>query len=463
MLKISEGADPNYLATVVKIPKIMPHGGADKLELVEVFGNTIVIGKGSYIEGEVVVYFPTESVLSGRFLSYYNLYDNPLLNRDGTTKSYFSKSGRVKAVKLRGVPSQGVLFKVSELAKYYGIDENEFRLDSIFDTVGDDVLVTKYIKGERVAGEANVKKSRVPKWIEKTIGVFPRPIRKNAYGFVNAWYNRDIEGIKSKIVDGHWHFHYKTQNLGQNVWLIKPEDEVTITSKVHGTSAIYGMVLCNKTFNPLRSLWNKIGGNIKSTEYKFIYSSRSLLKNRKDGTYAEDVWGNHAKVLDKEITYQNSQGLIFFGEIVGWASSGKMIQKNYDYGVEKGKSEFWVYRATYTSENGTIRELGWNELELVCRNRNLKMVPLYYKGLAKDVFDGIPVNEEWPQSFLHALKAKYLDKKCEFCTTGAINEGIVLRNESSEKKPALKFKSPLFVVKETKARDNNEENLDEDS
>ena len=38
------------------------------------------------------------------------------------------------------------LFKVSELVKYYEIDENTFNLGDTFDTVGDDILVKKYAK-----------------------------------------------------------------------------------------------------------------------------------------------------------------------------------------------------------------------------------------------------------------------------------------------------------------------------
>ena len=163
-LKITEGADPNYLATVVEVPTIKEHPNAERLELVEIFGNTIVIGKGSYTKGDKVVYFPVEAQISKKFLSWANLLDKPELNADQKTKGFFQSKGRVRAVALRGIPSQGFLFKVSELAKYYEIEENTFSIGDIFDTVGSDLLVTKYIKGDsKKSGEVNVKKSRVPK------------------------------------------------------------------------------------------------------------------------------------------------------------------------------------------------------------------------------------------------------------------------------------------------------------
>ena len=277
ILKISEGSDPNYLVSIIKCPKITNHPGADKLELTEIFGNTVVIGKGAYTENQVLAYFPIECCLSPKFLSHFNLFDKEELNNDGKTKSYFSSSARVKAIKLRGIASQGFLFKVSELAKYYEIEDTVFGIGDVFDMVGSDILVKKYQKGDSKS-KTSVSKSIVPNWIDKTISIFPKRVRRKCYLAVNYWYNKGNESISKSIVDGQWHYHYDTENIGRNIWLIKPEDYINISSKVHGTSAIYGMVLCKKTFNPLRSLWNKVGGSIEDTEYKLIYASRTVIK-----------------------------------------------------------------------------------------------------------------------------------------------------------------------------------------
>ena len=458
-LSITEGADPNYLATVVKVPTIKNHPNADKLELVEVFGNTIIIGKGLYTEGELVVYFPVESAISLKFLSWANLRDHAELNADGKTKGFFGKHGRVKAIGLRGMPSQGFLYKVSELAKYYETDENTFSLGDTFDTVGDDPLVKKYVKGtDRAPGEQNVKKSRVPKWLDKTIGVMPRPIRRNAYVFVNAWFNRNSEGIKSQIVEGEFKFHYKTEHLGRNIFLVNPDDFITISSKMHGTSAIYSNILCKKPFNPIRSIANKLGYNIPTTEHKFVYSSRSVLKNRRDGKFTDDVWGIIASEIKDEIPWAYT----VYGEIVGYTPGGAMIQKNYDYGVTKGDCEFRVYRITSNLSNGEVYEHEWYEIEEFCMEHGLQTVPVYYNGYAKDLFaDTVPVDDSWNENFLTKLKETYLDQPCELCTTGVVNEGIVLRIENNPKRIALKFKSPQFNIAETKLRDENYEDLEE--
>lgn len=458
MLTISKDADPNYLATVVLCPELKEHPNANKLEIATVFGGDVIVAKDCYTVGEKLVYFPVESCISTAFLSWANLLDKAELNFDGKTKGFFSpKNGRVKAVKLREIPSQGFLFKVSKLAEFYGIDESSFKVGESFDTVKGDHLVKKYIKNEGGTNQPSVVKKRIPKWLDSTISVFPRPIRKGLYVAINSYYNKKAEGIKSLIVDGQWRFHYKTEQAGRNIFTINPDDEIVVSSKLHGTSAIYGNVLCKKPFNIFRFIGKKIGLNVVDTEHKFIYSSRSILKNRRDGKYTEDVWGKIAEELDGNIP----PNIICYGEIVGFSSINKHIQKNYDYGITKGDLDFYLYRMTENTPDG-VRELSWDEIKEFSKKTLFDTVPVYFKGKAKDMFD-IPVDDNWREQFLIALKVKYLDKTCEFCTTGVVNEGIVIRNESKESKTALKYKSPSFLIKESAARDKGEEDMEEES
>lgn len=459
LLKISEGADPNYLATVVKIPTIKAHPNADKLEIVEIFGNTIVIGKGSYTEGELVVYFPVESAICNKFLSWANLFEKPEMNRDQLTKGYFQNKGRVRAVALRGIPSQGFLFKVSELVKYFEVSPSHFIVGETFDIVGGEVLATKYIKGTSKESNPTSKKSRVPKWLDKTIGILPRPLRRKSYIFVNAIYNKGNEGIKSQIIEGQFKFHYKTEHLGKNVFLVGPKDEITISGKLHGTSAIYANILCKKSLGIFDTVRNWFGGDIPTIGYKFVYASRSILKNRRDEKLTDDVWGIIAAELHAEIP----EGFTVYGEIVGYTPSGKTIQKGYDYGCPKDGCELRVYRITEHMGEDGIRELEWFEVEDFCHGAGLRTVPVYYSGTAKDLFPEIPVDADWNNNFLTKLKEVYLDVECVECTTGVVNEGIVLRIENGTTNPAFKFKSPKFLLKETAERDNDESNIEDEN
>jgi hypothetical protein len=446
MLKISKNSDPNYLAVVISCPKLTSHPNADKLEIVNIFGNDIIVAKGYYKENDTLIYFPVESTISDGFLSWSNLFDDPLKNSDKQTKSYFGKHGRVKAISLRGIPSQGFVCKTSTLSKYYNIDESIFNVGVSFDMVGDDVLLKKYIKPFK---NISRNEKKIPSFVERIIDLLPKPMGKVINQFLFDYLS---------IIDGQFKFHYSTEHLGKNIHLVNPDDEIVILSKLHGASAIYGNLLCRKPFNPLRDIINKLGDYLPSTHYKFIYSSRNVIKNLRDDTFTSDIWGDNARVYKSIIP----EGITVYGEIVGWTGINKYIQSNYDYGVKQGESKFYVYRVTYTEVDGEVYEYSWNEIEDFCIEHNMDTVPLYYKGAANCLFD-IVEDDKWHDNFLHALKEKYLDKVCELCKTDVVNEGIVLRIDSHEKRPTFKFKSPKFLIGESLLRDKGEDDMEEDN
>ena len=61
-----------YIAYVTKIKNIRPHPNADRLNLGECFGNTVVIGK-EYDENTLYIYFPTDGQLSEEYATINNL------------------------------------------------------------------------------------------------------------------------------------------------------------------------------------------------------------------------------------------------------------------------------------------------------------------------------------------------------------------------------------------------------
>jgi hypothetical protein len=234
MISISKNCDPNYLATIIQIDNIKDHPNAERLQVVSIFGGDVVIAKNQFQIGDTAIYFPVESCISQKFLSWANLLDKAEQNADGKTKGFFGSNGRVRAIKLREIPSQGFLFKVSKLAEYYGVNQSIFKLGESFDTVKDDLLVKKYIAVAGKVGVPNTPKKRVPKWLEASIRVFPLPIRKHLYNSINYFYDGSRNGISKLIVDGQWHLHYKTEQLGKNIFKINPEDYIVVSSKWHG-------------------------------------------------------------------------------------------------------------------------------------------------------------------------------------------------------------------------------------
>jgi len=451
MLKKSENHDINYLATVVELDNLKDHPNADKLEIFEIYGGNVIVAKGLYPIGEKVVYFPLDSKISVEFLSWANLLDKAELNADGKTKGFFGSQFRVKPIRLRQIPSEGFVYPVSKIAEFFGVDEKVFKVGESFDMVGDKVLLEKWVSGA-VKRESAPKKP-LPKWVQ----IMPRPIRK----FLGArFFNRKDAGFSQRIVQGQFHFHYSTPALGKMVFCIDPEDEITISSKFHGTSNVNSRILCYRERKWWEKLFNVSNGKLDK-EYHNVYSSRSIIKNRKDGTYTDDVWGKHAKeIFERNIL---PEGVSIFSEIVGYVNQGKQIQKSYDYGHKPGESGLYVYRMTSVDPAGNVTEWSFKDIIKFCRRNDLMYVPVYYQGIVKDLFPEIPVDDDWRKNFLKALSDKYLEKDCEFCKTKVPAEGIVVRNESKDKKPAFKFKSFAFSLRESGDRDKGETNIEEES
>ena len=145
-----------------------------------------------------------------------------------------------------------------------------------------------------------------------------------------------------------------------------------------------------------------------------------------------------------------------YGEVVGHS-----VQKNYDYGVPENDVDFYAYRITLTNEDGYVYEMPMNEVVDFCSQNNIKHVPVFYTGPAKDLFN-IKVNETFHENFLLNLKSAFnLEKKCELCLNDVPAEGICVRNLSKPKQRALKFKSFIFLKKETADLDNGESNVED--
>ena len=246
MLITSKDANKNYLAKVVELKNIRKHENADRLRIVSIDFQDVVIGEGLQ-EGDICVYFPVEATINTRFLSFTNSFRDAKINEDLTTKGYFESNGRVRAVKLRGEKSCGCLFPIEELEKFVGEVFNKTNLIGFeFDYYDDILICEKYV---------------VP---VKTVSA--------------SWNGKTGKTSKlSKIVENQWHFHADTENFRKNYFKVKPEDEISISYKVHGCvfhdTKIETMEYGVKTIKEIVD--NKIDCHIKSYDIinqEIIYS-----------------------------------------------------------------------------------------------------------------------------------------------------------------------------------------------
>lgn len=91
--------------TTVERVRILPHPGADRLELAQVGLFRAVVAKGQFQDGQLAVYIPDQAILPPDLIKELNL----------TGKLAGKNKNRVKTVRLRGVYSQGIVARPKAL------------------------------------------------------------------------------------------------------------------------------------------------------------------------------------------------------------------------------------------------------------------------------------------------------------------------------------------------------------
>jgi len=217
----------DFACRVVRISApVMSHPDADRLSLVKIGGYTAIAGKLSaaeanswlflgdrkyaegdhrYAEGDHVVYIPEGAVLPEPLLREMGFW----LNDRGTLAG--KEGNRVKALRLRGILSQGVLYPVHRMSD----DDLTLRVPIWIN--GEDVGSNKYSvqEGQDVSGMLGVT---------KYVPVVPTEMQGDAIPLYGGPMHFDFESIQS-IPD-----------------LFEPGERVHVTEKLHGTMVQIGYV-----------------------------------------------------------------------------------------------------------------------------------------------------------------------------------------------------------------------------
>lgn len=447
-LNISKKANVNYLAKVVDIQTFSAHPdpATTKLKLTHVDGYNIVVGVDS--NPGLYVYFPTSCEINPKFLSHCNLYRKGDKNADPEKTGFFEDNGRVKAIKLRGVVSEGFLMEWSTFSNFLVENFNKTIEDPKHNTEFDSIS-----DGDKEF------------WICKKYIV----VNKFSTSQTNTKYQKNVKKF-NRVIDTQFRFHYETEQLRKNPTNIKPDDLISITSKIHGTSVISAYVLC-KSPKKWFQFWKP------NVVYDYLYSSRKVIKNanyrfgKKQHYYGCDVW----KYADDYLRPFLQKGMSIYAEIVGFLPNGGYIQKNYDYGCVPPKSEddyqpevnfkVRVYRITLTNVDGQVHEFSAREVQQWCKNNGLIPVTEFYYGLAKDLYPDLNISEHWNENFLEKLsndKNFYMELNSPDCSNKVPHEGIVIRKEDMW--PAsFKVKSFAFYNLEAKQLDAGESNVEDEN
>lgn len=221
---------------VIRVGQVTPHPNADRLETTMVGGYPVCFAKGEYKPGDLAVYVPVDSVVP----------DND------TRWSFLDGHTRIKAKRLRGVFSMGLLTK-PEPTWVLGQE------------VGTDLRITKY--------EPFVEN---PEQNESDPGIAP------VYGVEGwrRWANRQVFGPEEQVVvmeklhgeNARFTWHQNRMWCGSHgKW--KPD---TLTSQWWGAARLYSVPEKLGILNSSVVLYGEILGHVPDMNYGHNQKARGL-------------------------------------------------------------------------------------------------------------------------------------------------------------------------------------------
>lgn len=419
----------NYAARVARIESIVPIDGADRIVLATVCGSNVIVGRDAAI-GSTGLFFAAGTELDANFAAANDLFRDGNKNWHPDKTGMFDENGRVKAIKLKGVISEGFFLPLPCYLR-----ENKALTQSSEDGVFDSLVfgAIEYTICRKYAPRGN-----------------PNAIRIHQRG-------KSAKSLADGIIPGQFEFHGDTDNLKYYPHAISPSSIVSITEKYHGTSAVIGNLLVKRDLRLLEKFLAWLGIKIATKTYKLVWASRRVIKGvggpKADALhfYGEDVWGHWAG----EIGHLLPEGVTVYGEIVGFTPNGAAIQTGYDYGCGKGESRFIVYRITQTSPDGHPVEFTWPQIEKFCSEAHLESAELLYYGQAQDVF-GINGNIDYPEDGSEVKLADVLLRLAERRSSPCGDvpfEGYVVARERLGGIDRYKVKTKAFVLRESNQQD----------
>jgi hypothetical protein len=404
----------SYCAYVTVLTNVRKAENSDRLYLAECFGEGVIVGPGSAV-GERVLYLPADGQVEHWFGDKFSLFRK---NEDGSLQGgYLEQNGHIKAIRLRGNRSEGIVIPISKIYAAFGYQgwKNGQEVDSVV------------VNGK----EKRFCKKYIPKHTTYYMGQ-----RKSSYK------GRKAEGI----VYPEFALHSDTKQLAYNLNAFKPGDKINLTLKMHGTSQRSMM-----TYGELPRSWFRKLFHMKS-KIKPSYvlgTRRTVVCESNDGFYGNDEFRlEHHNALKPFV----QDSLEVYYEVVGYygpqesqtimpicdnSKLGKDFVKEFgdstifSYGCKPGESDFYVYRIT--ANNGEY-EFSPDEIIDWCNQAHVKYVPQidnFIFTTKEDLYERIN---------------KYFEDLHDPIGKTHIKEGVVVRIVNRNKFEAYKSKCFEFKV-----------------
>ena len=424
-----------YCAYITTIKELRKHSNADRLQCATIFGNNVIVDL-SYIEGQRVIYFPTDGQLSEEFANDNNLVRKKDENGNNIGGYLDPDKRNITALKLRGEKSDGLVIPIEVLSKYADVS-----------TLKDGEQIT-ILNGHEIC------KKYIPRSNHRQSG---------STGAGNRTRKKKVP------VAPLFSEHADTEQLAYNLSAFKPNDEIEITLKMHGTSQRTGYLPVFKGYK--RSLLDRILRRDGTPIYDWGYVSgtrRTVLENFDGGYYGSNEFREaHSKFFEGKLM----KGESVYYEVVGFTHTGTPIMSScnnkklndkefvkqygeetvFSYGCkpivsidcDDLQSDIYVYRMTMTNEDGFVVEYSPDFMRYRCEQMGAKCVPVMWKGAIPADGHDYPSAGEWVKSKAEA----YYDGTDPIGKTH-IREGVVVRIINRPKFTAYKHKNFNFKVLE---------------
>lgn len=452
-----------YCGYVVKIQNLRPHTNADRLQIATVFGNDVVVGLDTQI-GQLMVYFPTDGQLGEEFCKVNDLVRRKDENGNPAGGYLDPDKRNIKAVKLRGEKSDGLLCPITSLAEFTTI--SDLKEGDTITTLNGVEICKKYIPRRRSGGT-----------------YMGQGHKKAKANFAPTFYE-----------------HVDTAQLAYNLGQFKSGDIVELTLKMHGTSGRTGYLPLQKQAK--QTIWDKIRrrpGKIY-TEYGYVTGTRRVvLDSKHDGGFYDDNSFRHAMAAKFEGKLH--KGEVVYYEIVGFVNANTPIMasvKNskikdkeftkqygeetvFSYGCERTgdfepaydsenatnyvapRCEVYVYRMTMVNEDGDVVEMSPDQMRIRCEQMGVKYVPVFERFIIPENPGEVLTDKAGETDYGVCSAGEFVLRKVEKYFDGPdpigkthIREGVVARIVNRPDIAVYKHKNFSFKVLEGIIKDEAE-------
>ena len=455
-----------YTGFVTTLKNVHKHSNADRLQIGECFGNSVIVSM-DYVEGQLGVYFPVDGQLSEEFCK-----ANDLVRRKDENGNYCGgyldpEKRNIKALKLRGEKSDGLFLPLTCLADFCKISDLK---------EGDTISV---LNGKEIC------KKYIPK-------------RNHAS---HVYHGGNGKRAKANFAPTFYE-HVDTAQLAYNLGEFKAGDVVELTLKMHGTSGRTGYLPLHR--RKPQTLWDKLRRRPgkEYTEYGYVTGTRRVvLDDKHDGGYYSD--NEFRNQMAKKFEGKLRKGEVVYYEIVGFVNENtpimasvrnskikdKEFSKQYgeetvfSYGCDPNgnweptveinsfdgenlqkntvapKCEVYVYRMTQINDDGDVVELSPDQVRYRCEQMGIKTVPVFERFIIPRFDNVVQLDEQGyyvGEDTSHEINpGEYVLRKVEEYFDGPdpigkthIREGVVARIVNRPNIAVYKHKNFQFKVLE---------------